>query len=121
MQRPLSPHLQIYKPQLTSVMSILHRITGIGVIKIMLYLVFFLYTLTAGEECYNAFCNFLNHSIVKAGILLGVACVYYHLLNGIRYLIWGMGEGLEIKSVYISGWIITITVIILIIITWMII
>lgn len=121
MQRPLSPHLQIYKPQLTSVMSILHRISGVGLVKLMMCAIFFLYTLAAGEEYYNTFCVFLSHPIIKLGILLAIACVYYHLLNGIRYLIWGMGEGLEIKSVYISGWIISITVIILTIITWMII
>lgn len=117
MQRPLSPHLQIYKPQLTSVMSILHRITGVGIVKIMLYVVFFLYALMAGEECYNTFCNFLNHPIISVGIILALACVYYHILNGVRYLFWGFGIGLELKQVYRSGWIIFLSVIALTIFT----
>jgi succinate dehydrogenase / fumarate reductase cytochrome b subunit len=121
MNRPLSPHLQIYKPQLTSVMSILHRLTGVGVIKIMLYIVFFLYTLTAGEELYKQFCSFLKHPIVKMGLILAIACVYYHLLNGLRYLLWGIGLGLELKQVYLSGWIISLAVIALTTITWMLI
>ena len=119
MQRPLSPHLQIYKLQLTSAMSILHRISGIGFVNIMLFVVFFLYTLIAGEECYNAFCNFLNHPIIKVAIILALACVYYHLLNGLRYLIWGLGIGLELKKFYLSGWVIFLLVTALTIFTGM--
>lgn len=113
MIRPLSPHLQVYKPQLTSVMSILHRITGIGFSLVLLIIVAFLYALMNGEETYLKFCSFFDKSFFKLIATAFSACIYYHLVNGIRYLIWGIGIGLEIKTFYLSGWIVLAIVLVL--------
>lgn len=105
--RPLSPHLQIYKPQLTSVMSIIHRFTGICFIAALFLVCIWIYFLCQGEKSYYEFCNFLNYPIIKFFIYAILASCYYHLLNGIRYLIWSIGIGYELNRVYIGGWLVT--------------
>lgn len=106
MQKPLSPHLQIYTPQLTSVLSILHRITGLAFISALFLVCAWLYALSSGEKIYANFCDWITHPFGKAILSLMLASVYYHLLNGIRYLIWSLGKGFELKIVYCTGWII---------------
>lgn len=103
--RPLSPHLQIYKPQLTSVLSILHRITGFGLSVAAILLTFFLVCLMSGSEAFSMATGFLRSVM---GLVLVFGCVFagsFHFLNGIRHLYWDMGKGLGLKSVYTSGWI----------------
>lgn len=116
-QRPLSPHLQVYLPQLTSVMSIFHRFTGVGFIAALCLACVWIYVLSQGEMLYLDFCKFLAYPLIKF-ILYGIlACVYYHLLNGIRYLAWSLGKGYELSCVYGSGWLVTFMVLWLIILT----
>jgi len=102
-ERPLSPHLTIYKPQITSVLSITHRATGV-----FLYLGAFLYvwelvaTMRGGQgfECYIGFAT----SWVGMAIALGwVVSLFYHMYNGIRHLFWDIGMGFEIETVTRSG------------------
>ena len=91
--RPLSPHLQIYRRQLTSVLSILHRITGIGLAVGLLYLVCWLVAAARGAESFDALQSF-NGSIIGRLLLLGWSVAFfYHLLNGIRHLAWDLGYG----------------------------
>lgn len=104
MQRPLSPHLQIYKPQLTSVLSILHRITGAVFLMALFLFCAWLCALSAGEKIYISFCNWLSNPFIKAFFYLMLASAYYHLLNGIRYLMWSLGTGFKLKTVYKTGW-----------------
>ena len=105
-QKPLSPHLQIYAPQLTSVMSILHRFTGIGFAAALCLTCAWLYTLSQGEASYLNFCSWLKTPVLKLLLYAVLASVYYHLLNGVRYLIWSIGEGFELRTVYNSGWLV---------------
>jgi succinate dehydrogenase / fumarate reductase cytochrome b subunit len=116
-QRPLSPHLQVYKPQLTSIMSVLHRFTGVGFIAAICLVCVWIYFLCQGELAYLDFCKFLNYPIIKLMLYGILACVYYHFLNGIRYLVWSLGRGYEINCVYRSGWLVTFMVLVLIILT----
>ena len=115
--RPLSPHLQIYTPQLTSVLSILHRLSGIGLVAALCLTCAWLYALCLGESSYLNFCKWLKIPVVNTLFYVVLACVYYHLLNGIRYLMWSIGEGFELRTVYNSGWLVAALVFTLTILT----
>ena len=111
--RPLSPHLQIYAPQLTSIMSIFHRFTGVGFSAGLFLLCIWLFSLSQGEKVYLDFCNFLANPLVKLVLYSILVCIYYHFLNGIRYMMWSFGKGYELNCVYTSGWLVTFLVIVI--------
>lgn len=118
--RPLSPHLQVYKPQLTSVMSILHRGTGMALAVGALYLAIWVVFAAASPDTYAQFQSF-NTSIVGRIILGGwLFCAFYHLGNGIRHLFWDAGYGFEIKDAYRSGWIVVAVSLIATIVSWIV-
>jgi succinate dehydrogenase / fumarate reductase cytochrome b subunit len=96
MKRPLSPHLQIYKPQLTSVLSIMHRITGVILSSIIIALPVGL----MGYHC-DPMCFW-----IKAYGYMYMFSFFYHLANGCRYLAWSLGLATHLKAVYASGWIV---------------
>ena len=104
-KRPLSPHLTIYKPQITSIMSISHRITGVFQ-SLGTLLVFMTFTmLMLGEKYYEIIKIFYDFFLGKAFLFFYVLSLSYHVCNGIRHLIWDIGLGFEIKNVYYSGYI----------------
>jgi succinate dehydrogenase / fumarate reductase, cytochrome b subunit len=103
--RPLSPHLTIYKPQITSGMSIFHRLTGVCLSLGLPVLVWWLVSLAQGQESYASFVQ-CAHSPVGQILLMGWSwAFFYHLCCGIRHLFWDAGLGLSIKQVYRSGYI----------------
>lgn len=116
-ENPLSPHLQIYAPQLTSVMSILHRVTGIGFAAALCLTCVWIYALSQGESSYLNFCKCLEQPVMKLIFYAILTCVYYHLLNGMRYLVWSIGKGYDLGTVYKSGYLIAALVLILTILT----
>ena len=102
--RPLSPHLQIYRPQLTSVLSILHRITGVALAVGTILLVYWLIATASGPEAFAA-ANGIIGSWIGLILLFGwTFALFFHLANGIRHLFWDAGLGFELKTVYASGW-----------------
>ncbi len=104
--RPLSPHLQIYRPQLTSILSILHRMTGVALAVGLLMLVCWLSALASGEAAF-AHLNRFYTSPLGLFLLMGwTFALYYHLANGIRHLCWDMEWGFDLKTTYLSGWIV---------------
>ncbi len=103
---PLSPHLQIYKPQITSLLSISHRISGIALNFSLIISIFGLLSLSLGENYYNLFIFFINSYPLKISIFLTILGFSYHLLNGIRHIIWDLGFFLENKSSAIFGYLI---------------
>lgn len=107
--RPLSPHLQVYKPQLTAVLSILHRASGVFLTIGSLLLVCWLVTLAQGPESYANVQGFLGSGIGRTLLFAWVFALFYHLCNGIRHLFWDMGVGFEINTVYASGRIVVVT------------
>lgn len=118
LERPLSPHLQVYRPQLTSVLSILHRITGVILGAGMLLITWWLVAAAYGPQYFE-----LARLVVTSGfgrfILLGFTyCLFYHLCNGIRHLFWDAGFGFELKTAYASGWTVVIVSIMLTIGSW---
>jgi succinate dehydrogenase / fumarate reductase cytochrome b subunit len=104
--RPLSPHIQIYRPQLTSVLSISHRITGIALSLGSLLLVFWLIAAAMGSETYSVANSFLNSWFGLALLFGWTFSLLFHLCNGIRHLFWDAGYGFELQSIYASGWIV---------------
>ena len=107
-KQPLSPHLQIYRPQLTSVLSITHRLTGILLSLGLLLVIYWLYALAGGETSYRTFQTFL---ISRPGLLILFIlnwALFYHLANGLRHLLWDLGLGLELLSTYLSGYLVVI-------------
>lgn len=117
-QRPLSPHLQIYRPQWSSVLSILHRITGLvlsaGTVLIAVWFV----ALASGPEPYAMVQGWLA-SIPALVILVGwTLAMFYHLLNGIRHLLWDTGMLLDLSSARLSGWFAVIGAVVLTIVVW---
>ncbi len=104
MSRPVSPHLQIYRPQLTSVLSILHRFTGIVLAVGSLLLVWWVISAGYGPEAFNDAQRFFGHWAGLVILFLWSAALFYHLCNGIRHLAWDAGWGFEIPQVYRSGY-----------------
>jgi len=112
-ERPLSPHLQIYRWQLTMVMSILHRISGVLLTFAALGLAWWLLALDAGGEHYAHAARILA-SPFGLLVMFGVSlALMYHLLNGVRHLLWDMGWGFDISDTYRSGWAVAILTIVL--------
>lgn len=104
--RPLSPHLQIYRPQLTSVLSILHRITGIVLSLGAFVLAWWLLAVAQGGDAYARAAGFLASPFGKL-VLVGFSlALVYHLLNGIRHLLWDAGWGFKLPQVYRSGYVV---------------
>ena len=103
-KRPLSPHLQVYKPQLTSVLSIIHRGTGVFLSLGALVLTYWLVSLAVSEDLFNSFHLHTTFWYGKLFLIGFVFSLYYHLANGIRHLFWDIGLGLEISTTYKSGY-----------------
>ena len=107
--RPLSPHLQIYKPQLTSVLSISHRMTGFALSMIVLLSPIIIYFLTYSAETHQIMINILGNTFIKTIFSLALFGLLYHLCNGIRHLAWDAGYGLDLESSYKSGYVVIIS------------
>jgi succinate dehydrogenase / fumarate reductase cytochrome b subunit len=103
--RPLSPHLQIYRPQMSSVTSIFVRITGNGLIVSTMLIVWWLFAMTRGGAQYEM-ANAVLHSWPGTIVLiLSLWAVWFHYLGGIRHLIFDAGRGLDVASADRMGWI----------------
>jgi len=101
--RPLSPHLQIYKPQLTSTLSILHRVTGVALVIGTIPFVYWLAALAGGAESFANAQAFFGSVIGQIILFPWVFALFYHLCNGIRHLFWDIGLGFELKTLYTTG------------------
>ena len=103
--RPLSPHLQVYKPQLTSGLSIFHRMTGVGLSFGLPVFVFWLAALAQGGQAYECFTT-CAHSTVGMLLLMGWSWAFaFHMCMGVRHMFWDMGLFLEIKQAYKTGYV----------------
>ena len=117
-ERPLSPHLQIYRPQITSVLSILHRLTGVALCVGTLLLVYWLVAAAAGPDAYVAAQDFIG-SILGRLLLFGWTwALFYHLCNGIRHLVWDAGYGFELDVLSKSGWAVVAASAVLTLLAW---
>lgn len=117
-ERPLSPHLQIYRPQISSVLSILHRATGIALAVGMLLLVYWLIAAASGPDAF-ATAQGLVGSFLGRLVLFGwTFSLFYHLAAGIRHLAWDAGYGYEIPVMERTGWVVVIAAAALTLLAW---
>lgn len=96
--RPLSPHLEIYRPQWTMVFSILHRITGVGMTIGALMIVWWLLAAATGVEAYESANAFVTSWIGDLILLGSTAALWYHFFAGIKHLIWDTGRMLDVPQ-----------------------
>ncbi len=114
--RPLSPHITIYKPQISSILSISHRITGVVLFVGIILLSWWIFANVYGCHCINAL---IFSPIGKVILALWSYCLYYHLCNGIRHLFWDAGKGYSLKIFRITGYLVVISSLFLTVMTWL--
>ena len=118
-QNPISPHLQIYRWHISSLLSITHRIVGVINLLALILMFFWLLTLSLGESNYELFLLVFNSFLGKL-ILIGFTwSMSFHIFSGVRHLIWDMGYGFEIKTSNISGILVILSSLISTIIFWL--
>ena len=118
-KNPVSPHLQIYRWHISSLLSITHRISGVINLLALILIFFWLIVLSFGESNYELFLLIINSFFGKF-ILIGFTwSMSFHILSGIRHLVWDLGYGFEIKTANISGIIVIICSLVLTIIFWL--
>lgn len=119
-QRPLSPFMigPYYKPQMSSMLSITHRLTGLGLSTGALLLVAWLVSLASGPECYALIAPHLTAWYGKAVLVAFNWALLYHFCNGIRHLVWDLGKGLDMPTAEKSGWAVIVLSILLTAAVW---
>lgn len=110
---PISPHLQIYKPQITSLLSITHRITGFGLNLALILLSLWIISFGLGSDVYENFVTIFETIFVKIVVYFIVLGISYHALNGIRHILWDFGLMISNKAALVSGLVIIFTSVIL--------
>ena len=100
---PISPHLQIYKPQITSILSIAHRLTGFCLNFLIVFASLWLLSLSLGEPFYQHFIEFSDTIFMKLVMSVSIFGLSYHAMNGIRHIFWDFGFLLSNSSALISG------------------
>jgi succinate dehydrogenase cytochrome b subunit len=116
--RPLSPHLQVYRPQITSTLSILHRVTGVALAVGMLLLTYWLISAASGPEAFATAQDLIGSFIGRLLLFGWTFALFYHLCNGIRHLFWDAGYGFEIETAQRSGWVVVGASVVLTLICW---
>ena len=110
---PISPHLQIYKPQITSLLPITHRITGFGLNLALILLSLWIISFGLGSDVYANFVTIFETIFVKIVVYFIVLGISYHALNGIRHILWDFGFMISNKAALVSGLVIIFTSVIL--------
>ena len=118
--RPLSPHLTIYRPQLNSILSILHRISGVALSISLLVIIGFFTSLIFGQGAFGVFSDYFNSIIGKLIMFFSICGVWYHFFAGIRHLFWDMGYGFNLKLVKLSSYFILLLTFVFILISLLI-
>ena len=116
---PLSPHLQIYRWHISSLLSITLRISGVVNLLALILIFFWLLVLSLGENNYELFLLLINNFFGKFILISFTWSMSFHLLSGIRHLFWDFGYGFEIKTANFSGIIVIISSLVLTIIFWL--
>ena len=119
-ERPLSPHLQVYRWQITMTMSILHRASGVILVVGAFALAWWLLALAAGGEAYADAAECLASPLGKLFLFGFTLSLVYHLLNGIRHLLWDAGWGFEIPEFYASGWTVAALTVVFTLVIWIV-
>ncbi|MGI3210808.1 succinate dehydrogenase, cytochrome b556 subunit [Roseovarius tibetensis] len=103
-ERPLSPHLQIYRPQLTSITSILTRITGNALVVASVMIVWWLLAAATSDAYFTVADAVLTSWFGDLVLTLSLWAIWYHYLAGLRHLVWDAGKGLDLPTAEMMGW-----------------
>lgn len=118
--RPLSPHLQVYKPQLTSVLSIFHRGTGVVIAIGSILVAYWLSAVASGPDAYATASAILGSFLGKLILFGWTWALFYHLCNGIRHLLWDSGFGFDLPTTYLTGKVVLGTSVVLTVLLWLV-
>lgn len=116
--RPLSPHLQIYRPEISSILSILHRLTGIALFFGTVLWVWWLLAAAIGDDAFETAQWFIGSWLGRILLLGWTWATFYHLGNGIRHLFWDIGKGFELRTMALTGWIVVLASFVLTAVAW---
>ena len=104
-EQPTSPHLQIYRPQLTSILSISHRLAGLFLgTSGLLAFTFWIASLALGPDAYSYSVALFTSPLMQPILFLWTIAFYYHFSNGIRHLFWDLGWGFQLTTAYKTGY-----------------
>lgn len=103
-RRPLSPHLQIYRPQITSVLSIMNRVTGLAASAGTLLLVWWLAAAATGPQAFDRVQWFIGTPVGLFMLFGWTTSLFYHFFGGLRHLAWDAGWGYELDKTHMTGW-----------------
>lgn len=117
--RPLSPNMQIYRPQLTSVLSIANRVTGVALSICAVVLVIWLIAAASGPEGYARFQALIGSWPGQVLLLAATFAFFLHLCGGIRHLVWDCVRGFELRQIYASGWLVVAASVVLTLAAWL--
>ena len=118
--RPLSPHLQVYRYQLTSVLSITHRMSGVILSLGAIVWVLWLAAVASGPDSYAVAQRWCGSFVGQIALFGWTLALFYHLCNGVRHLAWDLGYGFAIPTVYRSGWAVIVVAVLLTAIVWIV-
>lgn len=116
--RPRSPHLQNYRPQLTSVLSFTNRVSGVVLVLAAIGWVAWLVAGATGPTAYDAFEAFGTSVLGRILLFISTLALFLHLCGGIRHLAWDAVRGFELRSIYASGWTVVVATLLLTAATW---
>ena len=118
--RPLSPHIQVYRMPFTAILSITHRMTGIALALGTVVLAYWLASAAYGPVAFGHAQALLGSALGKLVLFGWTAALFYHLCNGVRHLFWDVGHGYEIAQANKSGRIVVATAAVLTLLAWII-
>ncbi len=104
--RPLSPHISVYRWPVSMALSILHRVTGVALSVGFVVLVTWLFDAASGPDAYGVFMSVMDSLVGKLLLIGWSLAFFYHLSNGARHLLWDTGRGLEMDQVNLSSWLV---------------
>ncbi len=119
-QRPRSPNIQIYRPQLTSVLSIANRITGVVLSVCAMVLVIWLVAAAAGPHAYAVVFAIIASPLGQILLFVATFAFFMHLCGSLRHLVWDTVHGFSLRTIYLSGWFVFAASIVLTIAAWVI-
>jgi succinate dehydrogenase / fumarate reductase cytochrome b subunit len=118
--RPLSPHLSIYRWPITMVSSILHRATGVAMSVGFVLFVIWLADTASGPDAYAALADAMGSLLGKILLIGWSWAFFFHLSNGIRHLVWDAGHGFEKEQANASAWLVIAAAVVLTVVFWVV-
>jgi succinate dehydrogenase / fumarate reductase cytochrome b subunit len=119
-RRPMSPHMQVYRPQITTVLSIFHRMMGVALGVGTILLTWWLVAAATSADAFGVVQRFMGSPIGLLFLFGWTLALFFHLCNGIRHLAWDMGLGFEKTQYHATGWAVVIATGVLTVLVWIV-